>query len=110
MVKRFSLVCLLGMVGLSIQPLYAQQKLTANQAHSHNDYKQQIPLLTAYYAGMGSIEADIFYRDGELFVAHERSEIKPGRTLQKLYLDPLAALYKENGNHPYPDTKKGFSW
>lgn len=106
MVKRLSLVCLLGMVGLGFQPLYAQQKLTANQAHSHNDYKQQIPLLTAYYAGMGSIEADIFYRDGELFVAHERSEIKPGRTLQKLYLDPLAALYKENGNHPYPDAKK----
>ena len=106
MVKRLSLVCLLGMVGLSFQPLYAQQKLTANQAHSHNDYKQQIPLLAAYYAGMGSIEADIFYRDGELFVAHERSEIKPGRTLKQLYLDPLAALFNENRNHAYPDAKQ----
>jgi len=106
MVKKLNLLCMLMIAGLSYQQLHAQQKLTANQAHSHNDYKQQIPLLTAYYAEMGSIEADIFYRDGELFVAHERSEIKSGHTLQKLYLDPLAALYKENGNRPYPDAKK----
>ncbi|WP_240916413.1 alkaline phosphatase [Pedobacter sp. HDW13] len=106
MVKRSKLIWLLWLTGLGFQPLFAQQKLTANQAHSHNDYKQQIPLLSAYYAGMGSIEADIFYQNGELFVAHEHSEIKPGRTLKKLYIDPLVALFKENGNHAYPDAKK----
>ena len=89
-----------------IHSVSAQQKLNAGNGHSHNDYKQQIPLLEAYYAGMGSIEADVFYRDGELFVAHESKEINPGKTLKKLYLDPLIRLYKENDRHPYPDLRQ----
>ncbi|ULT27659.1 hypothetical protein KUH03_13685 [Sphingobacterium sp. E70] len=32
--------------------------------HSHNDYWQSQPFYTAYYAGMQSIEADIFLRNG----------------------------------------------
>ncbi|WP_367329955.1 alkaline phosphatase [Sphingobacterium multivorum] len=100
MVKNTKLMWLL-FASLSIQSVSAQQKLTANAGHSHNDYKQQIPLLEAYYAGMGSIEADVFYRNGELYVAHESSEIKPGKTLKKLYIDPLIAFFKENGNKPY---------
>ncbi|MBB5648139.1 alkaline phosphatase [Pedobacter cryoconitis] len=79
----------------------AQTPLSANSGHSHNDYKQNIPLLRAYYAGMGSIEADVFLKDGQLFVAHELKEIKPGATLLKQYLEPLYRLYQENGNHPY---------
>ncbi|MDR6781605.1 alkaline phosphatase [Pedobacter africanus] len=82
----------------------AQTGLSPNQGHSHNDYHQNIPLLTAYYAGMGSIEADIFLKNGELYVAHDTSEIKANATLKQLYLDPLAALYHKNGNRPYPDT------
>ncbi|WP_029286611.1 alkaline phosphatase [Pedobacter sp. R20-19] len=100
MVKRTQLICLLFII-FGIQSVSAQQKLTANNGHSHNDYKQQIPLLEAYYVGMGSIEADVFYRDGELYVAHESKEIKPGKTLKKIYLDPLVALFRENGNQPY---------
>lgn len=102
MVKSNKLIWLL-FASLSIQSVSAQQKLTANAGHSHNDYKQQIPLLAAYYAGMGSIEADVFYRNGELYVAHESSEIKPGKTLKKLYIEPLIAFFKENGNRPYAD-------
>lgn len=102
MVKSIKLIWLL-FASLSIQSVSAQQKLTANAGHSHNDYKQQIPLLAAYYAGMGSIEADVFYRNGELYVAHESSEIKPGKTLKKLYIEPLIAFFKENGNRPYAD-------
>ncbi|WP_367865317.1 alkaline phosphatase [Pedobacter sp. WC2423] len=79
----------------------AQTPLSFNSGHSHNDYKQNIPLLRAYYAGMGSIEADVFLKDGQLFVAHELKEIKPEATLLKQYLQPLYRLYKENGNHPY---------
>lgn len=82
----------------------AQTGLSPNQGHSHNDYHQNIPLLTAYYAGMGSIEADIFLKNGELYVAHDTSEIKANATLKQLYLDPLAAFYRKNGNRPYPDT------
>jgi alkaline phosphatase len=94
-----ALVILLG-----LQSASAQVKLDANRGHSHNDYKQGIPLLTAYFAGMGSIEADVFLKDGELYVAHEVSEIKPGFTLKKIYLDPLAQRFKANGNHPYANT------
>jgi alkaline phosphatase len=82
------------------------QKLTANHLHSHNDYKQNIPFLTAYYAGAGSIEADVYLLNGKLYVAHERNEIAEDRTLDELYLKPLAALFRKNGNKPYADTSK----
>ena len=99
MVKKIWGCCLFSL--LFTGNLSAQVKLTANNAHSHNDYQQQIPLLTAYYANMGSIEADVFLNKGELYVAHESSEISAGKTLKKMYLEPLAAFYKSNGNHPY---------
>lgn len=82
----------------------AQIPLTYNRGHSHNDYHQHIPLLTAYYAGMGSIEADVFLRNGELFVAHEAEEINREATLRKIYLEPLAGFYRKNGNYIYKDT------
>lgn len=99
MVKKIWSCCLFPL--LFTGNLSAQVKLTANNAHSHNDYQQQIPLLTAYYANMGSIEADVFLNKGELYVAHESSEISAGKTLKKMYLDPLVAFYKSNGNQPY---------
>lgn len=82
-----------------------QHTLSYNAGHSHNDYHQNIPLLTAYYAGMGAIEADVFLKDGVLYVAHDRSEIKEEATLKGLYLDPLAKFYRQNGNKPYADAK-----
>jgi alkaline phosphatase len=88
-----------------MQSVSAQQKLTTNSGHSHNDYERPIPLLEAYSAGIGSIEADVFYRDGDLFVAHEREEIKPGETLKKLYIDPLVALFRKNRDQPFKDPK-----
>lgn len=103
MVKRTRFLYLL-IIALGIQPVFAQQKLAAANGHSHNDYHQQIPLLTAYYAGMGAIEADVFFQDGTLFVAHEKAEIKSGKTLKKLYIEPLAVFFKDNKNHPYPDS------
>lgn len=90
---------LLSLVAIAQHP----QPLSFNSGHSHNDYKQNIPLLRAYYAGMGSIEADVFLKDDQLYVAHELKEIKPEATLLKQYLEPLYRLYKQNGNHPYKD-------
>ena len=105
MVRKYRIIWFLFSF-IGIHSVSAQQKLNAGNGHSHNDYKQQIPFLEAYYAGMGSIEADVFYRNGELFVAHESAEIKPGKTLKKLYIDPLINFYKENGNHPYANSSQ----
>ncbi|GAA4778798.1 hypothetical protein GCM10023231_01710 [Olivibacter ginsenosidimutans] len=74
--------------------------------HSHNDYKQDIPFLSAYYSGMESIEADVFLKDGELYVAHEESEITANRTLTSLYLEPLYARFVANGYRPFADSTK----
>lgn len=96
--------CALFVAALWAGEAKAQRPLNVNSGHSHNDYHQNIPLLTAYYAGMGSIEADVFLKDGALYVAHDPSEIKAGITLKKLYLEPLAGFYRQNGNRPYPDS------
>nr|WP_249665291.1 alkaline phosphatase [Mucilaginibacter sp. Bleaf8] len=100
--KKNLLLSLLAL-GLSQTGVFAQS-LNANRAHSHNDYKQNIPFLQAYYSGAGSIEADVFLLNGKLYVAHERNEIAEGRTLDELYLKPLAALFRKNGNRPYADS------
>lgn len=68
----------------------AYGQYSAANGHSHNDYEQNIPFLRAYYAGMGSIEADVFLRNGKLYVAHNAADIQPSRTLEALYLRPIA--------------------
>ncbi len=73
------------------------------QAHSHNDYTRTRPLLDALDAGFCSFEADIHLVDGTLLVAHDREECEPGKTLEKLYLDPLLERSRKNGGRVYPD-------
>src|SRR5690606_40361514 len=55
---------------------------TTENAHSHNDYEQKLPFKHAFDAGFGSIEVDVFLREGELFVAHDAEDIRPERTLK----------------------------
>ena len=66
----------------------------AQKIHSHNDYVQARPFWEAYESGANSIEADVFLADGKLYVAHEKKEINPERTLEKLYLEPLNKILK----------------
>ncbi len=68
--------------------------------HSHNDYAQKRPFVTAFEARMGSIEADVFLVNDTLFVAHDHKDIKPKRTLENLYLKPLAAAIEAGKNYP----------
>jgi hypothetical protein len=72
------------------------------QAHAHNDYVHDRPLLDALDHGFTSVEADIFLVDGQLLVAHSKREIKPDRTLEKLYLEPLRERVKAGGGSVYP--------
>lgn len=73
------------------------------QAHAHNDYEHKRPLLDALDHGFCSVEADVFAIDGELRVAHFRVATKPGRTLEKLYLDPLKERVTKNNGSVYKD-------
>jgi hypothetical protein len=72
------------------------------RAHAHNDYAHTRPLLDALDCGFCSVEADIHLVDGQLLVAHDRFAVKPDRTLQSLYLDPLRERVKKNGGRVYP--------
>ena len=67
------------------------------QAHAHNDYDHDRPLLDALEHGFTSVEADLILKNDSLFVAHDQEDIESGKTLQSLYLDPLFKLYKDNG-------------
>ncbi len=71
------------------------------QAHAHNDYEHKRPLFDALDRGFCSVEADIHLVSGELRVAHDLLQVKPGRTLQSLYLDPLRERVKRNAGRVY---------
>ena len=93
MTFAFDLMCSSGVLAMEPIPLPG--------AHAHNDYEHPRPLLDALDHGFCSIEADIYLIDGALLVAHDRKEVKPGRTLEALYLDPLRARIQANGGRVY---------
>ena len=70
-------------------------------AHAHNDYMHERPLFDALENGFQSIEADVFTLGDSLYVAHDRKEITPGRTLRALYLEPLIEYISEDRNTLY---------
>lgn len=82
---------------------------TTSNAHSHNDYSQKVPFVTAYKQQFGSIEADVFYVAGQvsLLVGHTEQEIKRRpRTLDSLYLEPIIAAIQRNNGHVYADSTR----
>jgi glycerophosphoryl diester phosphodiesterase len=73
------------------------------RAHAHNDYEHTRPLADALDQGFCSVEADIHVIQGHLLVSHDPRELRPERTLQSLYLDPLKKRIAENGGRVYRD-------
>jgi glycerophosphoryl diester phosphodiesterase len=71
------------------------------RAHAHNDYEHARPLAEALEQGFCSVEADIHLLQGHLLVGHDPRELRPGRTLQALYLEPLKRRVAENGGRVY---------
>ncbi|AVH60228.1 MULTISPECIES: phosphatidylinositol-specific phospholipase C/glycerophosphodiester phosphodiesterase family protein [Streptomyces] len=76
------------------------------RAHAHNDYEHPRPLFDALDHRFGSVEADIFLVGGQLLVAHDAADLDPTRTLESLYLDPLAARVKANHGSVYRGHRK----
>ena len=92
-------VCTVTSTATGAEP---QETKPLRQAHSHNDYLHQRPLHDALGQGFCSVEADIWLVDGKLLVAHDRNDVRPGRTLQALYLDPLSERVRKNGGKVFP--------
>jgi hypothetical protein len=93
--KHFLAVFLILVPMAVAQPPNAVSPL--KRAHSHNDYEHKRPLLDALDQGFASVEADIFLTEHGLLVGHAKVDLKPERTLRKLYLDPLRERVKANG-------------
>lgn len=102
------LVTLLGVNALIAPAAYAAPPRDValgqplKQAHAHNDYEHTRPLYDALSHGFTSVEADVWLGNGELLVAHDLIDAKPGRTLESLYLEPLSQLIKGKGRSVYP--------
>jgi len=103
-VKKHIILFVCGIFAL----LSVHAQYTTLNAHSHNDYLNDIPFWSAYYNHFGSIEADIWEVNGELLVAHGKSEINPYRTLDSLYIQPIVKIFRENGNKPWKNIDASF--
>ncbi len=71
------------------------------RAHAHNDYEHKRPLLDALEQGFCSVEADVYLVGDELLVGHTPRDLKPERTLEKLYLAPLKERVQNNGGRVF---------
>lgn len=78
------------------------------QAHAHNDYEHERPLLDALEQGFTSVEADVWLVDGELLVAQDSWELDDAPTLEEAYLEPLSELVSANGKELYPGYEGDF--
>ncbi|MFM1941501.1 MAG: hypothetical protein RI897_483 [Verrucomicrobiota bacterium] len=74
-----------------------------SQAHAHNDYEHDRPLLDALDHGFCGVEADIHLVEGALLVAHDSDQTRADRTLESLYLAPLRERVRNNGGRVYPN-------
>jgi hypothetical protein len=91
----------LGFAATADEKRPAAAVVPLTHAHAHNDYEHQRPFFEALENGFCSVEADVFLVDGKLLVGHTRSSLRPERTLESLYLDPLRERAKANSGRIY---------
>lgn len=78
---------------------------TAN-AHAHNDYQHEPPLVAAYNNKFGSVEADVYLNEDVVLVAHSERDVTNNKTLEDTYIKPILAHIKENNGYVYEDTTR----
>lgn len=82
-------------------PSFAQ---TIIPGHAHNDYLNKPALFEALDAKLISVEADVHFMKGDLYVAHVRPLGRnKKRSLENLYLKPLFEHVQKNGGKVYPN-------
>ncbi|RZK57980.1 MAG: glycerophosphodiester phosphodiesterase [Pedobacter sp.] len=96
-------------ISFALFTVFAISAFAQIKIHSHNDYVQKRPLLTAYKAQADQIEADVFLVGDSLIVAHSKKEIDLKNTLNRLYLDPINLLFKKNNRKVSIHKKYTFS-
>ncbi|KZZ87617.1 PLC-like phosphodiesterase, TIM beta/alpha-barrel domain protein [Ascosphaera apis ARSEF 7405] len=78
------------------EPFSANYSLTRGvrpvACHSHNDYWRPYPLYSAIHAGCIGVEADIWLYENDLYVGHTTSTLRPNRTFDNLYVNPLVEI------------------
>lgn len=77
------------------------------RAHSHNDYAQKNPLSDALMQGFSSVEADIYFEEGQIVVTHDLPEWEA--LLKENYLDPLQERVNLYGA-VYEDKRPFYLW
>jgi len=70
-------------------------------AFAHGDCEHPRPLHDALDHGFANVEADVHLVGNELLVGHDVEDLRPGRTLAALYLDPLRERVRRNGGFVY---------
>ncbi|TMR89187.1 phosphatidylinositol-specific phospholipase C/glycerophosphodiester phosphodiesterase family protein [Nonomuraea basaltis] len=104
--RALAMLVAAGAVLLTALPAAAAGAEPLPRAHAHNDYEHERPLLDALDHGFTSVEADIYLVDGELRVGHDPEDLRPGRTIQSLYLDPLAERVSQGHGHVFPRSRQ----
>jgi len=72
--------------------------------HAHNDYLNKPALFEALESGLVSVEADVHFMKGDLYVAHVHPLWRnKKRSLENLYLKPLFERIEKNNGKVYPN-------
>lgn len=86
---------------LSLPHFINAQGIPLPNAFAHNDYQHKQPLFEAIKTGYANVEADVYVYKGKLVVTHVLPQIHHKRTLEALYLAPLANYFaSQNGEIP----------
>ena len=106
MLRKFHSVFLLAIISNTTG--WAQVVPLPN-AHAHNDYWHERPLLDALDYGFTSVEADVLLIDGKLYVGHNMPEGKHSLpTLEEAYLEPLQQRVTQRNGKVYAGYEGAF--
>ena len=97
------------LIGIALGLMISISGFAQVKIHSHNDYVQKKSFFTAYLNKVDEMEADVFFVNDSILVAHSKKEINPLNTLYSLYLHPIALAFKKHKNRVSDDKKYTFS-